>query len=227
MFHPLPRLAYRSATSIGRRWGSTLPGSPHIYVFPSQSLPSGSHILSLQPAQPRRDHLAIGVTTQLPPTPDSFSESRGFRSILQEVLAEHAHRDENVKSQAQAMASQAGSPWSRGVFVPQKPNTKRKPYGEVSAEGASGQGGAGGAGVGGFVHVSDLRNPPDYGRIPFPEDIFGSLEVDGHGNFVGENGSYQPNETYRIVTREGILGLSPYLRKQLVLRLSELDSAKS
>lgn len=26
-----------------------------------------------------------------------------------------------------------------------------------------------------------------------PEDIFGSLEVDGEGKFVGENGNYQPS----------------------------------
>lgn len=26
-----------------------------------------------------------------------------------------------------------------------------------------------------------------------PEDIFGSLEVDGEGNFVGGNGNYQPS----------------------------------
>lgn len=62
----------------------------------------------------------------------------------------------------------------------------------------------GGAGRGGWVHVSDQRNPPDYGRIAWPEDIFGSVEVDGHGEFVGENGNYQESGTYRVVTREGL-----------------------
>ena len=76
------------------------------------------------------------------------------------------------------------------------------------AGGASSQGGAGGGGRGGYVHVSDLRAPPDYGRIAWPEDIFGSLEVDGHGNFIegegGVKGNWQGSGTYRIITREGM-----------------------
>jgi hypothetical protein len=51
--------------------------------------------------------------------------------------------------------------------------------------------------------LSDSRNPPDYGRIAWPEDIFGSLQVDSQGNFV-EAGDYQPSGTYRIVTKEGM-----------------------
>lgn len=71
--------------------------------------------------------------------------------------------------------------------------------------------GAGGKGRGGWVHVSDLRAVPDFGRIAWPEDIFGSLEVDGEGQFVegdggmGEGrGRYVESGTYRIVTREGM-----------------------
>jgi len=88
-----------------------------------------------------------------------------------------------------------------------------------SAGGASDQGGAGSGGRGGFIHVSDQRHPPDYGRIADPEDIFGSMEVDGHGDFVDGHGNYQPSGTYRMVTKEGILGLGPYLRQKLVERL--------
>jgi len=51
--------------------------------------------------------------------------------------------------------------------------------------------------------VSDQRNPPDFGRVAWPEDIFGSLEVDGKGNFV-EGGKYQESGTYRMVTNEGM-----------------------
>lgn len=69
----------------------------------------------------------------------------------------------------------------------------------------------------------DLRHPPDFGRIPDPEDIFGSVEVDGEGVFVGEGGGYQDSGTYRVVTRDGVLGLSDYLRERLVERLKELD----
>lgn len=75
------------------------------------------------------------------------------------------------------------------------------------------------------MHVSDLRAPPDYGRIAWPEDIFGSLEVDGKGELVvgekGLKGNWQPSGTYRVITREGILGLSDFLRGKLVERLQE------
>lgn len=151
------------------------------------------------------------MTTKLPVTPASFSENHKFLSILQEVLATHASQDPGVKSQAQAMASPAGSGLgSGGVFFPNQQNHRRKTYsggggaGGDGAGGASAQGGAGGGGVGGWVHVSDTRNPPDFGRIPFPEDIFGSVQVNGQAEFVGEGGSYQPSGTYRIVTREGL-----------------------
>jgi len=68
----------------------------------------------------------------------------------------------------------------------------------------SSQGGAGGGGGGGHVHLSDSRAPPDYGRIAWPEDIFGSIEVDGQGNVVGENGNYQESGSYRLCTRDGM-----------------------
>jgi len=66
--------------------------------------------------------------------------------------------------------------------------------------------------------LSDNRAPPDYGRIAWPEDIFGSVEVDGRGEFVGE-GRWQESGTYRVVTRDGILGLSDFLRGKVVERL--------
>ncbi|PWY88559.1 hypothetical protein BO70DRAFT_394258, partial [Aspergillus heteromorphus CBS 117.55] len=81
--------------------------------------------------------------------------------------------------------------------------------------------GAGSAGRGGWIHLSDSRRPPDFGRIAWPEDIFGSLEVDADGSFVGGNGNYQSSGTYRIVTRDGIFGLSPFLREKLVQRLRQ------
>jgi hypothetical protein len=49
-----------------------------------------------------------------------------------------------------------------------------------------------------------------------PEDILGSVEVDGKGEIVG---NYQPSGTYRIVTNQGILGLSPFLQEKLIARL--------
>ena len=62
----------------------------------------------------------------------------------------------------------------------------------------------GGANKGGWIHISDARNPPDWGRIAYTEDIFGSVEVDGEGRFVDASGNYQASGTYRIVTREGM-----------------------
>lgn len=83
---------------------------------------------------------------------------------------------------------------------------------------------AGGGTHGGWIHVSDLRNPPDYGRIAWPEDIFGSVEVDGRGRFSGGKGGWQDSGTYRIVTREGVLGLTEFMRGKLVERLAQLET---
>lgn len=104
------------------------------------------------------------------------------------------------------MASSAGSGLgSGGAFFPRQRHHGRKGGGvEPDAGGAANiQGGAGGGGRGGYIHVYDHRNPPDYGRISYPEDIFGSLEVDSRGRFVNGDGKYQDSGTYRIVTREG------------------------
>ncbi|KAI9860418.1 MAG: hypothetical protein M1813_006076 [Trichoglossum hirsutum] len=194
---------------------------PNLYVFPSPRSLDASHILTLLPSEPPNPDLAIGTTTKLPPTPNSFTENPKFLSILQEVLSQYAHEDQQVISQAQVMASQAGS----NLGAPHSQPSKRQ-HSATAGGGGAGGGGAGGGGVGGWVHVSDTRNPPDYGRIAWPEDILGSIEVDGKGNFVDGHGRYQPSGTYRIVTREGILGLSPFLREKLVERLrSEEPSA--
>lgn len=133
------------------------------------------------------------------------------------------------------MASTSGaSLGSGGAFFPnqrQRRGRSRPGYGGGGgtggdgAGGASAQGGAGGAGRGGYIHVYDERHPPDFGRIPEPEDIFGSLEVDGEGNFVDGHGRYQASGTYRMVTNDGILGLSPFLRQKLVERLKVEQAA--
>lgn len=70
------------------------------------------------------------------------------------------------------------------------------------AGGANTQGGMGGGGVGGYIHVFDLRNPPACGRIPDPENIFGSVVVDGEGNI--RKGGYEECGAYRVVTNEGM-----------------------
>lgn len=125
-------------------------------------------------------------------------------------MQDHATHDPDVIAQAATFASNAGaSLGSGGAFFPhqqQRPTRRQRGGGQDGrgAGGASAQGGMGGAGRGGFVHVSDQRNPPDWGRVAWPEDILGSLEIDGQGQFVGETGRYQRSGTYRIVTREGM-----------------------
>jgi len=157
-----------------------------------------------------------------------------FMRILQSVIAEHATQDPDVKAQAAAYASQAGSFLaSSGSDLPsnhpaRSTEKRARPPGPgfVGTGGAgptASQGGTGGAGRGGFVHVSDVRHPPDFGRIADPEDIFGTLEVDGAGNFVSGGGNYQESGTYRVVSSDGILGLSSFLREKLVEKLEELE----
>ncbi|KAJ5217125.1 hypothetical protein N7468_010133 [Penicillium chermesinum] len=211
-----------------QRWSqirslSTLEGNPHIYVFPSQGA-KGTHILSLLSSEPVNPDLSIGATTKLPPTPDSLTENPKFITILQEVFAKHAHEDPDAQSQAQVMVSTSGANLtSGGVLLTNSRRSKRRADASDSSGGASGQGGAGSAGRGGWIHISDGRRAPEYGRIAWPEDIFGSLEVDGNGQFVDGDGKYQASGTYRVVTRDGILGLSDFLRGKLVQRLKELD----
>lgn len=123
-------------------------------------------------------------------TPQTFQPNPDFLPILSTVYAAHATSDPAVQSQAAVFASPGGS------FLSHQPTD--------GAGGANHQGGAGGAGHGGWIHISDLRNPPDYGRIAWPEDIIGSVEVDGNGRFAADGGNWQDSGTYRIVTREGM-----------------------
>jgi hypothetical protein len=176
-------------------------------IFPNTSNP-GTYVLTYLETEPPDHNLAIGTTTKVPPTPDSFRENRRFLQILNDVLAEHAQHDDDLKSQAQAFAGPGGAMLgSGGAFFPQANRRQRTTQGGsggaggTGAGGASGQGGAGGGGKGGWVHLSDKRNPPDYGRIAWPEDILGSVEVDGHGEIIG---NFQPSGTYRIITNEGM-----------------------
>lgn len=193
------------------------------------------HLLSLLPVEPAKPDLAIGTTTELPPDPTSFTENPKFLAIMHEVLRRHAHQDPGVIAQAAAMASTAGSGLgSGGFFLPgQRDRRRRVAHGGGGGAGGDGagaasiQGGAGGGGVGGWIHVSDSRHVPDFGRIADPQDIFGSVEVDARGQFVGGDGNYQPSGTYRVITREGILGLSPFILDKLVQRLSQINTSGS
>ncbi|KAH7337921.1 hypothetical protein BKA66DRAFT_435351 [Pyrenochaeta sp. MPI-SDFR-AT-0127] len=199
-----PSLRLRGARNV-----STLPENPHIYVHKHPLDPSKS-LLSLLPTEPATPQLAIGTTTAFPVTPNNFTSNPSFLTILSSVYATHATSDPYVVQQASVFASPGGS------FL--------QPSSNASSDGSGGanhQGGAGGAGHGGWIHISDLRNPPDYGRIAWPEDIMGSVEVDGRGQF--SDGAWQDSGTYRIVTREGILGMTDFMRGKMVERLQELE----
>ncbi|KAF2743752.1 hypothetical protein M011DRAFT_210814 [Sporormia fimetaria CBS 119925] len=188
LLRSLPSLStpIRQRTS---RYVSTLQENPHIYTFKHPEQHSNT-LLTLLPTSPPTPALAIGTTTTLPPTPSTFTENPQFLGILQSVLHTYATQDPSIKQQAAAFASPGG--FNLGN------------QGGGGAGPASSQGGMGGANKGGWIHVSDMRNPPDWGRIAWPEDIFGSLEVDGEGRFVGGDGNYQASGTYRVVTREGM-----------------------
>lgn len=186
--HRLGLLASPKATFRSARALSTLSSNPHIYVF-KHPLDSSRSLLSFLPTEPPNVDLSLGTTTSVPPTPDTFVENRHFHPILQSVLAAHAVDDPLVKQQAAAFASPGG--FNLG---------SNKGSGD-GAGGANHQAGMGGANRGGWIHVSDERNPPDWGRIAWPEDIFGSVEVDGDGALIG---NWQDSGTYRMVTREGM-----------------------
>lgn len=211
---------------------------PPQYVHEQLQSNPRSYLLSFLPTTPPTPSLAIGSSTTNPPTPESLTENPEFLKILHWTVKEHAAHDPDVQAAAAMYASQAGSALgSGGVFFPQQRQKKRRQSqsqkaqnygggggaGGGGAGGASSQGGVGGAGRGGYIHVSDQRQPPDFGRVAWPEDIFGSLEVDGEGRFTDGDGRYQEAGTYRVCTNQGVLGLSPFLRGKLVERLEQLD----
>ncbi|KAH0613780.1 uncharacterized protein H6S33_005666 [Morchella sextelata] len=187
----------------GIRSISTLPNNPHIYVIPS----SNGKILSLLPTDPPTPELSIGTTTSIPPTPDTFTENRNFLKILQLVLRKNVYFDPVVIASAGTYASPGGA----SIFGARKRRATPVSNDGGGAGGANNQGGAGSGGVGG--------NPPAFGRIPDPEDIFGSVLVDGNGQIQQEG--YEECSSYRLVTNEGILGLSDYLRGKLIEELKD------
>ncbi|KAI9491172.1 hypothetical protein BDB00DRAFT_834084 [Zychaea mexicana] len=65
----------------------------------------------------------------------------------------------------------------------------------------------------GWLHIGDERNPPPWGRIPYPEDIIGSVLVQ---KGVIQPDTYQPMPAHRLVTSNGILQLSEPLTQCVV-----------
>lgn len=75
--------------------------------------------------------------------------------------------------------------------------------------------------VGGFLHIADQRNPPEYARVPDPQDIFGLFEVDKDGNM----GGYEPCDSYRLVTREGVYVLLFFSPPSILFHSSHTSQA--
>ncbi|KAF9405754.1 hypothetical protein BGZ94_003389 [Podila epigama] len=72
----------------------------------------------------------------------------------------------------------------------------------------------------GWTHIADYRNPAPYGRIPLPEDIFGSVQiVEG----VVQSSTYQRMPTHRIVSSNGLFLLSDYIHEKLLGHLQNLS----
>ncbi|ETN38047.1 uncharacterized protein HMPREF1541_07670 [Cyphellophora europaea CBS 101466] len=213
MLRSLTRVSLRQTTastplSLRLRALSTLPSNSHVYVFPDPNNPA-QHLLTFLPTSPPNASLAIGTTTASPPNPSSVQENPRFLDLLHSTIAEHGHQDPQLRGEATALATSTG-----GIPLAQ---TQRRQ--QTGSAGASDQGGHGGGGRGGWIHVYDLRHPPDFGRIPDPEDIFGSLEVDADGTFTDGTGDYQQSGTYRVCTRDGVVQLSDFLRGKLIQRL--------
>ncbi|KAL5612197.1 hypothetical protein BROUX41_000263 [Berkeleyomyces rouxiae] len=198
-----------NAAASQRRLVSTLPSNSYIKVFDDPATP-GRYILSLLSSDPPNAALALGTTNELPPSPRSFKENANFRKILDEVVAEHGSSDDFLKAQARAFVGPGGT--SMAIAMQHSRHRRHAPTEDPAV--ASHR-------VGGHIHLSDTRNPPEFGRIAWPEDILGSVEVDGEGDIIGR---VEPSGTYRIVTNQGILGLSPYMMGKLAERLRAEES---
>ncbi|KAI8579073.1 hypothetical protein K450DRAFT_243723 [Umbelopsis ramanniana AG] len=73
----------------------------------------------------------------------------------------------------------------------------------------------------GWLHVADERNPPPWGRIPLPEDIFGSVLL---SKGIIQPNTYQRMPSHRFVTSNGLFQLSPPM--QSILRSTLLEEIK-
>ncbi|CEJ01351.1 hypothetical protein G6F70_002205 [Rhizopus microsporus] len=69
----------------------------------------------------------------------------------------------------------------------------------------------------GWMHIGDERDPPAWGRINFPEDIVGSVQL---VNGVIQEGTYQPMPAHRLISGKGIFQLSEPLT-QCVIRAAK------
>ena len=114
------RLIARTAPLTLRRALSTLPSNPHIvsgigrphhsyyriridfgqYVHEQPYQQSRRYLLSYLSSTPPIASLAIGTTSQIPPTPETLTENHDFFQVLHWVIRENAVKDPDVQAQA-------------------------------------------------------------------------------------------------------------------------------
>ncbi|KAK6337493.1 hypothetical protein TWF730_002892 [Orbilia blumenaviensis] len=199
----------------------TLEQNKHIYIHPSNTTPP-TYTLTYLSTTPPSPKLAIGTTTSIPPTPSSFTENPYFRNLLMDTLSKHAAEDPDLINEAYGTwgaAMGVKESVAKGMKRDRKlhtestgtPNTKAEEEAQVDT-----------TSIGGFHHVVDRRTPYYGGmRIPESQDILGSLQVDGHGKLVG---GFVECESYRLVTSDGILGLTEFLEEKVKERVQEEET---
>ncbi|EWC48846.1 hypothetical protein DRE_00151 [Drechslerella stenobrocha 248] len=182
----------------------TLPANKSIYIHPLPPTPQGqAYALSYLPtynssATSDTSPAILGHTTAIPPTPSTFTENPAFRKTLLTILHAHAAHDPAIR--AEAFAAWCGS-MRRG-------SGKRGDYAPVN--------------VGGFHNVIDGRVAGATGMraVPEPQDILGSVAVDGDGQVLSDAG-FEACESWRVVTADGVGQLTEYLEEKLVEALQK------
>ncbi|KAJ6257302.1 hypothetical protein Dda_8191 [Drechslerella dactyloides] len=200
----------RQSLSQPSRNVQTLAQNKSIYVHPLSTAGKTTYALSYLPSAPSDSPPAaiLGHTTAIPPTGDTFTENPPFRTLLLSILRDYAAHDPNIR--AEAYASWSAS-MRRGISG-----------GSPSASERHVRGG-GGTGVGGFHNIVDGRVAGNVGMrgVPEPQDVLGSVGVDGNGEVVGGPGGFVECESWRVVTGDGVGVLTEYLEGKLVERLKE------
>ncbi|KAK6530791.1 hypothetical protein TWF281_007628 [Arthrobotrys megalospora] len=202
----------------------TLEQNKHIYIHPSPTTPP-TYTLTYLPTTPPSPTLAIGTTTAIPPTPSTFTENPNFRKLLMDTLSKHASKDPDLINEAYATwgaAMGVKESVAKGMKRDRKLHTESTGTPTTTSSNSSSEGGESKVdttAIGGFHHVVDRRTPYYGGmRIPESQDILGSLQVNGDGKLVG---GFVECESYRLVTGDGILGLTEYLEGKVRERVEE------
>lgn len=75
-----------------------------------------------------------------------------------------------------------------------------------------------------FMPIYDLREIPNYARVPEVDNIFGYVLVDGEGKIVP--GSYESNQLYRLCNATGLVRLTDHLLEEM-RRATELTNEQA